>query len=62
MGSGSDVAKNSADILLLDDNFSSIVNGIEEGRRMYDNLKKTICYTLGANPPEIFPVICVIIL
>jgi sodium/potassium-transporting ATPase subunit alpha len=48
MGSGSDVAKNAADIILLDDNFSSIVNGVQEGRRMFDNLKKSICYTLGA--------------
>ncbi len=38
MGSGSDVAKNTADILLLDDNFSSIVSGIEEGRLIYDNV------------------------
>jgi sodium/potassium-transporting ATPase subunit alpha len=42
MGSGSDVAKNAADIILLDDNFSSIVNGVAEGRRMFDNLKKSI--------------------
>lgn len=38
MGSGSDVAKNTADILLLDDNFSSVVSGIEEGRLIYDNV------------------------
>jgi sodium/potassium-transporting ATPase subunit alpha len=62
MGSGSDVAKNAADIILLDDNFSSIVNGVAEGRRMFDNLKKSICYTLGANPPELFPVLCQIII
>jgi sodium/potassium-transporting ATPase subunit alpha len=44
MGSGSDVAKNAADILLLDDNFCSIVNGVEEGRLIFDNLKKTIAF------------------
>lgn len=57
MGSGSDVAKNAADILLLDDNFTSIVKGIEEGRLMFDNLKKAFCYALGANPPEVWPVV-----
>lgn len=62
MGSGSDVAKNAADILLLDDNFSSIINGVEEGRRMFDNLKKSIAYTLTANAPEIAPVIIYLIL
>ena len=51
MGSGSDVAKDSADIILLDDDFSSIVNGIEVGRLFYDNLKKTIAYALTPNVP-----------
>ena len=55
MGSGSDVAKNAADMLLLDDNFSSIVNGVEEGRLIFDNLKKSIAYTLSSNIPEIAP-------
>lgn len=55
MGSGSDVAKNAADMLLLDDNFSSIVNGVEEGRLIFDNLKKSIAYTLSSNIPEISP-------
>jgi sodium/potassium-transporting ATPase subunit alpha len=55
MGSGSDVAQNAADMLLLDDNFSSIVNGVEEGRLIFDNLKKSIAYTLSSNIPEIGP-------
>jgi len=55
MGSGSDVAQNAADMLLLDDNFSSIVNGVEEGRLIFDNLKKSIAYTLSSNIPEIAP-------
>lgn len=55
MGSGSDVAKNAADMLLLDDNFASIVSGVEEGRLIFDNLKKSIAYTLTSNIPEIFP-------
>ena len=61
MGSGSDVAKNAADMLLLDDNFSSIVNGVEEGRLIFDNLKKSIAYTLQSNIPEITPFIFFII-
>jgi sodium/potassium-transporting ATPase subunit alpha len=55
MGSGSEVAKNAADMILLDDNFSSIVNGVEEGRLIFDNLKKSIAYTLSSNIPEISP-------
>jgi sodium/potassium-transporting ATPase subunit alpha len=61
MGSGSDVAQNAADMLLLDDNFSSIVNGVEEGRLIFDNLKKSIAYTLASNIPEIWPFIYFII-
>jgi len=61
MGSGSDVAKNAADMLLLDDNFCSIVNGVEEGRLIFDNLKKSIAYTLSSNIPEILPFIMFIL-
>jgi len=57
MGSGSDVAKNAADILLLDDDFSSIVIGVEQGRVMFDNLKKSIAYALTVNIPQLMPVL-----
>jgi sodium/potassium-transporting ATPase subunit alpha len=54
---GSEVSKNAADMILLDDNFASIVAGVEEGRLIFDNLKKSICYTLSSNIPEISPFI-----
>ena len=61
MGSGSDVAKNAADVVLLDDDFSSIVNGIEAGRLIFDNLKKMIAYALTPNMPELLPYLIFII-
>ena len=50
-----------ADMILLDDNFASIVAGVEEGRLIFDNLKKSICYTLTSNIPEISPFLCWIV-
>ena len=46
---GSDVAKNASDIVLTDDNFASILNSIEEGRRMFDNIKKFVLHLLAEN-------------
>ena len=59
MGSAnaSDVAREAADIVLMDDNFASIVGAIEEGRTLFDNLKKSIAYTIAHTIPELFPVL-----
>lgn len=48
---GSAVSKQAADMILLDDNFASIVSGVEEGRLIFDNLKKSIAYTLTSKIP-----------
>jgi sodium/potassium-transporting ATPase subunit alpha len=53
--SGKDVSKEAADMILMDDNFASIVAGIEEGRVIFDNLKKSIAYTLASKFPEQIP-------
>lgn len=54
---GTDVAKEAADMILLDDNFQSIVAAIEEGRTVYFNIKKFVTYILSSNVPEIVPYI-----
>lgn len=55
MGSGTDVAKEAGDMILLDDNFKSIVSAVEEGRTVYFNIKKLTTYILSSNVPEIVP-------
>jgi magnesium-transporting ATPase (P-type) len=59
---GADVAKDAADMVLMDDKFCSIVEGIRQGRLIFDNLKKSIAYTLTSNIPEITPFLALIVL
>jgi magnesium-transporting ATPase (P-type) len=51
---GTEVSKEAAEMILVDDNFSTIVNAVKEGRRVYDNLKKTILFILPTNVSEGF--------
>lgn len=52
--SGSDVSKEAASMILVDDNFASTVNGIEEGRLIFQNLKKSIQYTVSHTMPQVW--------
>jgi len=59
---GTDVAKGAADMILLDDNFASIVGAVREGRRQYDNIKKFVTYLLSSNTGEVVAIFVNILL
>ena len=59
---GTDVTKNVADMVLADDNFASIVGAVEEGRRIYDNIRKAIQFLLGSNMSEVISIFAATIL
>ncbi len=52
--SGTDVAREAADIVLIDDNFATIVSAIEQGRAVYQNIRKFMTYILASNLQKIF--------
>ncbi|MEK6744364.1 MAG: cation-transporting P-type ATPase [Nitrospirota bacterium] len=58
---GTDVAKESADMILLDDNFATIINAVEEGRTVYENIRKFITYIFASNIPEAVPFLAYIL-
>ena len=59
---GTDVAKSAADMILLDDNFASIVNAVEEGRAVFENIRKFLTYILTSNVPELIPYLAYVLL
>jgi len=54
---GTDIARDAADMVLMDDNFATIVAAVEEGRAVFDNVRKFVAYILTSNVPEILPFI-----
>lgn len=60
--SGTDVAREAADIVLLDDHFATIVNAVEEGRAVFENIRKFLTYILTSNIPELVPYLAFVLL
>lgn len=61
LGSGTDVAKETADMVILDDNFGTIVAAVEEGRGIFDNIKKTVLYLLSDSFTEVLLVVVALV-
>ncbi len=59
---GTDVARDAADLVLLDDNFASIIAGVEEGRSVLENVRKFLTYILTSNVPELVPYLAYVLL
>ncbi len=59
---GTDVTKNVADMVLADDNFATIVGAVEEGRRIYDNIRKAIQFLLGSNMSEVIAIFAAVLM
>lgn len=59
--SGTDVAREAADMVLLDDNFASIVHAITQGRAIFDNIRKFLTYILAHNMAELIPYLCFVL-
>jgi P-type Ca2+ transporter type 2C len=62
VGAGTDVAKEVSDMILTDNNFATVVSAVEEGRNLYDNIRKTINYLLSCNFGEILTILTAIII
>lgn len=62
MGSGSQIAKESGDIVLLDDNFKSIVTALREGRTIFNNIRRMLFYLLSTSAGEVITMLCALII
>ena len=58
---GTDVAREAADVVLVDDNFATIVNAVEEGRAIFSNIRKFLAYVLTSNVPELVPYLAMVL-
>lgn len=61
MATGSDIARDAANIVLVDDSFATIVEGIKQGRLIFENLKKSMSYAITTTMPEIVPFLLFVI-